>query len=199
LCAEYAAVNPILKKDGSGPCRLPSSLTATAFRKLVNIIAPTPEKFLQQPKRFLGYGMIGWSNRIPRIQMDYDDSAPLLNLTPPKIFEQTGMALVVRGYSHIERFDPRWNVAVGAERWFDTGFFSVTDLHAVSIKGRIAGRCGKNPILAGARAMKGFSKKEVGAFDREVFEEICRRYSAEKGRIPGFITVHRQQPRSHHR
>jgi len=131
--------------------------------------------------------------------MDYDDSAPLLNLTPPKIFEQTGMALVVRGYSHIERFDPRWNVAVGAERWFDTGFFSVTDLHAVSIKGRIAGRCGKNPILAGARAMKGFSKKEVGAFDREVFEEICRRYSAEKGRIPGFITVHRQQPRSHHR
>jgi len=188
----YGHVSPVLNDSGN-PCVVSAGLTKRTVDKYIEIISPTVEKLGNRGQGFLAYGEIGWFAEFPRNYEDRNDPAPVINLTPPELYRETGIALVARGFTHLERFNAHYNVMVGAQSWFDTAFFSVTEIEAVSIT-RLAKKSGKQAFSAGLRALKGMAKKAHGNFDPEARTAVTERYNTPKGVPPSFIIHVRQTP-----
>jgi hypothetical protein len=184
----YGQVTPVMGADKREPFIFPPAITKKAIQKLIEMIQPTPEKFAQKRRlEFLGYGEIGWAHGFPRSNMDRNDKVPVLNLTPPEIYQQTGMALLTRAHTHLEKYHPYYDIAVGAHAWFDTAFFPATEIRALPIGGTLARRIGWDPVSAGIRALKGFGKKTHGKLDDGARLQITTRYTTPIGQLPSHV------------
>jgi hypothetical protein len=145
--------------------------------EFMNLIKYEPKKTYEPaPRGLLRFGEIGWFHSMPHLNSEECCWAPAVCLTTPSEYRRTGLIRVTRGFSHIERGNPRVDVAITGGP-FAGGFLSTTALMLVQ-----AGRISRNPKMSRAMlnemALKGIEKKLYGTLDNNFYRrDITIRYS----------------------